>query len=281
MYECIHRIIGDPYREKFVYKEEIDVALEEKKDKLIKLYERYSHTKIPRMFIPKNLMHKGMTIEEFLEMLDYADVLDQTLSLREAKISYVGSLPMMENVVITPHLSLSFFDFCEALVRSAHIIYDSLGEPDGNPVMPMLRKLEEGDDADEDVCAAISDILQAFIDDLFVTKKKEVKSREESREGRESGRVSPTSIAPITEEPSSKGGAKADSRAHRTSSQNPHKLNDVISSLGHAVGVESKLSHIAKHFHDISDAASKKPNELQRKGLQAKKLLKRQTSGKL
>ena len=111
-------------RRRFVYIESIDKVLEEKVEELKKLYEKHSNTKIPMMFIPKNLHFKAMTLDEFLEMLDMADILDQTLSMREAKISYVGSLPMMENVIITPHLSLSFYDFCEALIRASHIIYD-------------------------------------------------------------------------------------------------------------------------------------------------------------
>ncbi|GMI13510.1 hypothetical protein TrLO_g6773 [Triparma laevis f. longispina] len=163
-------ITGDEYRKRFVYIEAIDKVLEAKGEELKKLYEKHSHTKIPMMFIPKNLLHKGMSLDEFLTMLDLADILDQTLSMREAKISYVGSLPMMESVVITPHLSLSFFDFAEALIRAAHIIYDSLGD-DTMDVIPMLRDLDTQEKPSVECVEAIADILSQFVEDLVATKK--------------------------------------------------------------------------------------------------------------
>ena len=173
--ENAQRIEGDPYRRMYVYREEVDKVLNAKATELKAIYDKYSFTKIPTMFIPKNMLHKGMTLDEFLELLEDQEILDQTLSVREAKICYFGSLPMMENVVITPHLSMSFFDFAECLVRCSHIIYESLGDGDDNPVIPMLRKHDDSELPGSEIMEAVCMILEQFVDDLMGG----VKSREE------------------------------------------------------------------------------------------------------
>ena len=120
------------------------------------------------MLIPKAIAFKGMTLEEFLELLEDKDVLDQTLSVREAKVCYLGSLPMMENVTITPQYSMSKFDFTEALVRCANIIYDSLDEEDENVIIPMLRPIDEDSPILDSIeMEAVASILDQFILDLI------------------------------------------------------------------------------------------------------------------
>jgi len=126
------------------------------------------------MFIPKAISYKKQTLEEFLEMLDDKNVLDQTLSVREARICYIGCLPMMEQVTITPQFSMSFYDFIEALIRAANIIYDSLDiveDEDEHIVIPMLRPIRDDDSiATSEEMESVANILDHFINDLICAK---------------------------------------------------------------------------------------------------------------
>jgi len=182
-----HFLLGaDIYRKRRVYREEIDPVIEANLDEIVKLYDKYSSTKIAPMFIPKAISFKKMTLDEFLELLDDRSILDQTLSQREAKICYIGSLPMMEQISITPQYSMSLFDFIEALIRAANIIYDSLVErDDDNTIIPMLRPMREEDpEMGAEEMESVANIMVHFINDLVnPTYSKNASGAESEDEG--------------------------------------------------------------------------------------------------